>query len=986
MSIKKTSLLLAFLWLIGLQVVLAQTREITGKVTSSEDGSTIPGASVVVKGSALGTITDMNGEFRLKVPTSAKNLVVSFVGMTTVEVNLSNTANYSVALASNQVSVDEVIVIGYGTGKKVGTIVGSVTQVSAEKLKEKPVANVIDGLQGKVAGLQVYTSNGEPSQLSSIRLHGTGSLGAGSEPLYVLDGVPMNLGAMLSLNSNDFESITILKDASATSIYGSRAANGVIYLTTKKGVSSEKSKIVVNGQYGYSKLANTDYFNNFMNTKQLTDFWVATGYRTQAQIDQLLIDNPNDTKWYKAYYKDKAPTYQGDISISGGGGKTTYYISGSYFFQDGLTVRSEFEKYTLRSNINSKVNNWLSIGINLSGGYDVRAQNPYGSNSTNRGLAMLAPPFYSPYDKDGVKYPDMIPGWARYSPEYLIEKQPINANTIQVNGTGYVQITPIKGLTLKSQGGLDAFDYRLSAQRLPSYKGSLNNGSASETFQRNIIRTITNTAEYKFNVKERHDFTVLAGHEGIDNDYTSFYGTSTGHTDDRLLLLQSGPTGKDVSSGKSEYAYLSYFGRLDYSLDNKYFIDFSLRNDESSRFGKNNRSASFYATGIMWNAKKESFLQDIEFLSSLNVKASIGTAGNSDIGNYANLALVGTNQYSAATGWNIATPGNPNLGWENQKKTTVGVKFAVLKNMFRFNIEYYNRVTKNMLISVPYPYTSGFGSVLSNVGALKNTGIDIAFDFDIVKTKDYYVTPYINYSYNKEEVTELFQGLNYWIIPNTGVCWAVGKPVSYFYPLFAGIDPADGAPMWYKQGADKTITSTAETTKVFNTAALEQNVGIKRYAPVIGGFGFSAGWKGFTFQTDFAFALGKYLINNDRYFFENPTAFSGFNQTTRILDYWKNPGDQALFPKYGTQFTQFDSRLIENASFLRMKNLSIGYKIPESILKRTNFFTGARFFVTGRNLITVTNYLGPDPEVDSNLTLGVNPNTKQYTLGVELTF
>jgi hypothetical protein len=276
--------------------------------------------------------------------------------------------------------------------------------------------------------------------------------------------------------------------------------------------------------------------------------------------------------------------------------------------------------------------------------------------------------------------------------------------------------------------------------------------------------------------------------------------------------------------------------------------------------------------------------------------------------------------------------------------------------------------------------------VLSNVGALKNTGIDIAFDFDIVKTKDYYVTPYINYSYNKEEVTELFQGLNYWIIPNTGVCWAVGKPVSYFYPLFAGIDPADGAPMWYKQGADKTITSTAETTKVFNTAALEQNVGIKRYAPVIGGFGFSAGWKGFTFQTDFAFALGKYLINNDRYFFENPTAFSGFNQTTRILDYWKNPGDQALFPKYGTQFTQFDSRLIENASFLRMKNLSIGYKIPESILKRTNFFTGARFFVTGRNLITVTNYLGPDPEVDSNLTLGVNPNTKQYTLGVELTF
>ena len=983
---KKITLLLAFLSFIGLQVLFAQTREITGKVTSDEDGSSIPGVAVVVKGLTVGTITDMNGEFRFKIPQSAKALVVSFVGMSTAEVAITTSSNYSVVLKTSQVAVDEVIVVGYGTAKKVGTIVGSVTQVTAEKLKEKPVANVFDGLQGRVAGLQVYTSSGEPSQLSSVRLHGTGSLGAGSEPLYVLDGVPMNSGAMLSLNSNDFESITILKDASATSIYGSRAANGVIYVTTKRGLSGAKSKVVVNGQYGYSTLANLDYFNGFMNTKQLTDFWVAVGYRTQAQVDQTLIDYPNDYKWYKDYYKDKAPTYQGDVSISGGNEKTTYYVSGSYFFQDGLTVRSEFEKYTLRSNVTSKVNDWLSFGINLSAGYDIRASNPYGSNSTNGGLSMLTPPFYSPYDKDGVKYPDMMPGVARYNPEYLIEKQPINANTVQINGTGYIQITPIKGLTIKSQAGLDAYDYRYSSKRLPSYKGSLNNGAASETFQRNIVRTITNTIEYKFKVQERHQFTVLGGHEGIANEFTSFYGTSTGQTDDRLVLLQNGPTGKDVTSSKSEYAYLSYFGRVDYGLDEKYFIDFSARNDASSRFGKNNRSANFFASGAMWNAKKESFLKDVEFLSSLNVKASIGTAGNSSIGNYANLALVGTNQYNAVSGWNIATPGNPNLGWENQRKTTFGLKFSVFKDKYRFNIEYYDRVTKNMLISVPYPYTSGFGSVLSNVGALKNSGIDIAFDFDIIKKKDYYITPYINYSFNKEEVTELFQGLNYWIIPNTGVCWAVGKPVSFFYPIFAGIDPADGAPMWYKQGTDKTVTTKTETTKVFNSAALEQNVGIKRYAPVIGGFGLNAVWKGITLQADFAYALGKYLINNDRYFMENPTAFSGYNQTTRILDYWKQAGDQTLFPKYGTQFTQFDSRLIENASFMRLKNLSIGYYVPEKILKKTQLFTRAKFFLTGRNLITVTNYLGPDPEVDSNLTLGVNPNTKQYTVGVELTF
>lgn len=291
-----------------------------------------------------------------------------------------------------------------------------------------------------------------------------------------------------------------------------------------------------------------------------------------------------------------------------------------------------------------------------------------------------------------------------------------------------------------------------------------------------------------------------------------------------------------------------------------------------------------------------------------------------------------------------------------------------------------------MLVDVPFPFTSGFASVLSNVGALKNSGVDFAFDFDVVKTKDFFVTPYVNFSYNKEKVTELFNGLNFWIRPNTGVSWVVGQPVSYFYPLFAGIDPADGMPMWYKQGADKTVTSKAETTKVFNTAALEQNTGIKRNAPFIGGFGLNTGWKGITLQADFSFALGKYLINNDRYFFENPSSFSGFNQTTRVLDYWKQPGDVSLFPKYGVQFTQFDSRLIENASFMRLKNLSIGYKISDSLLKRTNFFKQARIFLSGRNLITFTNYLGPDPEIDSNLSLGVNPNTKQYSIGVELTF
>lgn len=987
LKLMKKSLIFLMLLLFTCSLVNAQTVMITGTVTSQEDGAAIPGANITVKGTTLGAITDTDGKYQLSIPSDQATLVVSFIGMKSQEVPVSGRRQINVELSSDLMNLEEVVVVGYGTAKKVGTVVGSVTQVNAAKIAEKPTANIFDALQGKVAGLQVYTSSGEPTQLASIRLHGAGSLSGSTTPLYVLDGTPIDAGAMLALNPNDFESVTVLKDASATSIYGTRAANGVVYITSKKGVSDTKAKIKINAQYGTSSLANLDYFNSFMNTKELTDFWVAAGYRTQAQIDQLLTDYPNDTKWYKTYYKNSAATYQTDLSISGGSAKTTYYVSGAYFFADGLAYRSAYDRYSLRSNINTKANDWLSMGVNIAAAADTRQTNPYGSNSTNRGLAMLAQPFYSPVDTNGVKYPDLIPGWNRYNPEYLANKLTGVVNNSQLNGNAYLQINPVDGLTIRSQGGIDAYDRRTSEKQMPSYKASLYNGNIRESFGRNVTLTTTNTIEYKFDLTDAHNFTVLAGQEGINSVYTSFMGYSSGLTDDRLMLLQTGgSTTRDVSSSQTEYAFLSYFGRIDYAFRDKYFVDFSVRRDASSRFGVNNRTANFYATGLMWNAKKESFLENVKFLSSLSVKASIGTSGNAEIGNYLNLATVGTTTYNSTSGWLIASPGNPDLGWESQLKSTLGVKFALFNDKYRFNVEFYDRVTKNNLLSVPYPYTSGFSSVMSNVGALKNTGVDVAIDFDIYRSRAAYITPYVTFNYNQNKVTELFDGRTFWNIPNTGVTWVVGQPVSYFYPLFAGIDPADGSPTWYVPGADPTVTSKENTTKTFNSAALEQNIGLQRYAPFTGGFGLNAGWKGFALQTDFAFASGKYLINNDRYFFENPTTFSGFNQSKRILNYWKEEGDVTEFPRYGVQFTQFDSRLVEDASFMRLKNITLSYQVPQSVLNSTKFFSGARVFVTGRNLLTFTNYLGPDPEVDSNLSLGANPNTKQFSFGAEISF
>ncbi len=984
----KRILMLFSAFLLTSSLVMSQVKQISGTVTNKDDGLPMPGVTVTVKGTTLATATKVDGKYTISASEN-QTLVFSFIGMKSQEIPVAGKTTIDIVMESDLMNLEEVVVIGYGTAKKISSSVASLTTVTAAKIAEKPTANVIDALQGKVAGLQVYSSSGEPSQLSSIRLHGVGSLSASSTPLYVLDGNAIDESTMLTLNPNDFESVTILKDASATSIYGTRAANGVIYITTKRGTIDTKAKITINAQWGTSTLANTDFFNSFMNTRQLTDFWLETGYQTQAQVDLTLKTYPFDTKWYKTYYKPSAPTYQGDVSVSGGGGKTTYYVSGSYFFSDGLAYRSEYDRYSLRSNINSKANNWLSFGLNLSASTDSRQTNPYGSNSTRRGLAMLNPPFYSPVDTLGVKYPDLIPGWNAYTPSYYALKIPGVIKNSQLDGMTYIQINPFNGLTIRSQEGIDAYDQKETASQLPSYKGALNNGNVRQTFRNNVNLTTTNTIEYKFDLMNRHNFTVLAGQEGISNVYTDFSAYSGAITDDRLMLLQTGTTAtRDVSSSKTEYAFLSYFGRLEYSFMDKYFFDFSVRQDASSRFGKNNRTADFFATGLMWNAKRESFLEKVEFLSSLNVKASIGTSGNSAINNYANLATVTTNLYNSGSGWSIGTPGNPNLGWEKQLKTTLGVKFALLNDKYRFNIEFYDRTTKNMLVAVPFPYTSGFNSITSNVGTLKNTGIDVAIDFDIIRRNDFYITPYVNLNYNKNKVTELFNGLSFWSIPNTGVAWIVGQPVAFFYPYYAGVDPADGMPTWYNPGTDVSVTTKETTTKTFVSANLNQNLGKPRYPPFTGGFGLNVGWKGIGLQCDFAFAHKKYLFNNDRYFFENPTNFTGYNQSKRILNYWKQPGDITEFPKYSTSllWTQFDSRLIEDASFMRLKNLTLSYSIPSSILKSTKFFSGARIFVTGRNLLTFTKYLGPDPEIDSNITLGANPNTKQFSFGAEITF
>lgn len=985
---KKFTLLLILLFsMVG--VAFAQQKEVTGIVVSAENGEPIIGASVIAKGfTGVGAQTDLNGKFRFSAPAKAKSIVVSYMGMQTQEVPIK--ANMRIAMKSEAIELDDVVIVGYGSGRKIANTTASIVKVGAKALSEKPIANPFDAVQGKVAGLQVYNSSGAPGELSSIRLHGRGSLGAGSSPLYVLDGVPTSAGTILSMNPNDFESMQFLKDASATSIYGSRAANGVIYVKTKHGVATQRANITVRGMYGVSRLANEDYFKAIMTADELAKFWIESGIKTQEFVDKMRTDYPNDTRWYKYFYRDNAPIYTADMAISGGSGTTNYYLSGSISDQQGLRRnRSSYSRYNFRANLNSKLNPYIRLSLNQSLSYDVTRYNSAQGNSYDGGLGPQILPFYSPYDKDGKEYFDeKIPGLNSYSQGYKNAKIIYPQNSFASHTTANAIITPVKNLTLSSTVAMELTDSDATWLVYPSYNNS-GNGNKEKSSSRGVNWTFSNTAEYKQKI-DQHNITILAGHEFTRYDYNGFSASGSGLSDDRLVLLGNTTKDKDVGESYTHSAFLSFFGRASYDFAQKYFLDLTLRNDASSRFPKTNRNAIFWSVGTLWKAKQEAFLKDVSWIDQANIKFSTGTSGNASIGNYEFWDRVGKiNQYEGSDGWGIKDAGNKKLSWEKQLKTTLGFDFRFFDRL-GVNLEFYNRLTSSMLMSVPNPYTTGFASLSQNVGKYRNRGIDLRLDMDFLKNnKGDYLSGYIAFNYNRDKVLELFQGLDKWIIPGTGVCYRVGTPVTFFYPLFKQVNPDTGEPEWYLPGKDNAVTNRnpKEITNTFNNN-LEQNTGISRYAPINGGFGLEANYKGFYAQSDFAFVLGKYMITNDNFFYDNPIIFQDVAPRRTVTDYWKKPGDKTRFPsiKPGRRFTEFDSRILQNASFMRMKNLTIGYKVPKHIIAKQAFFTGAKVYFTGRNLLTITKYEGPDPEVDSNLSLGPNPNTKQYSIGVELKF
>lgn len=1026
---------------------MAQNRTVKGTVISSEDNEPLIGANVVVVGNTtIGAATDLDGNFTLSVPANAKMLRVSYSGMTTKEVAIANVMK--IVLDPDSKVLEQVVVLGYGTGQKLSTVSGSVAKVSSEKLAEKPVANIMDALQGQVAGMQVITNSGDPTAVASVKIHGSGSLTSSSAPLYIVDGVPTDLGVVAGMNPNDFESFTILKDASSTSIYGARAANGVIVITTKRGKMGERGRITFNASYGVSSIINEKPFRSMMTGDQFARWQYGVGYAAANQYstfeawkehlkedakqaladyspyldDQIkkgILDPINfdkDTDWV-GYHFRTAPTTQGDVSIQGGSQGTSYFLSLGYFDQEGIS-RSEslLKRYTGRLNLESRVNDWLKVGANMSGALAKRRASGFeGDAYIDEGsfAALTAAPYLNPYTTSGdfadayyMDFDRKVFAGIPFRDSY----RPYNREAYQATMSGYAQFTPIKGLTLKAQAGFDFMQERTSSKLLPYNPLALDPlGTSRERFYHYLTKTFTNTAEYKFSVEDKHDVTLLAGHEFIDYEYDMFGAFGKGYENPKFMMLSQAKGDTYLTlpeQAKAEYAYLSFFGRGSYGFDKWLYVDLSVRNDRSSRFGANKRSAMFGSGGVMVDVFNK-FIKESTWLSDLRFKMSYGTTGNSEMGSaryYAHLPLVGSNPYTDnALGLSVATPGNPNLSWEQQSQFNVGLASSSFDGRLNAELDFYIRTTDDMLIEVPLPYLSGFTTQLQNVGAMKNIGFDITVSGDIVRSKDFKVYGSATFNYNKEEITRLFSGLEKYV-HGEYTSWIVGKPTVFYMAEYAGVYKgqagpnyvdAEGKPfkggdqMWYVPGEYNEDGSPKLTNKY--SGLLKQALTDKAITPpVTGGFSLGASWKGLSLDADFSYILGKWTINNDRFFTENTAP--GFNFTNKdkiILDAWTEQNPDSDVPRIG-QAMAFDSRLLENASFLRMKNLKLTYNLPQSLFAGQNVLSGARVYLMARNLFTITKFKGFDPEASrsdiSFSSMNQFPNTKQYMAGIQLSF
>lgn len=1018
-SMKKLFLLLLAVLSIGL-VASAQTRTVRGTVVEAENNEPAIGVSVKAVGASASTVTDVDGKFSLVVPVSVKQLTFSMVGMKEITVPISDNMNVAMEAASN--TLDAVVVTGYGSAKKLGTVVGSVNVVGEKVLEDTPATNFVDALQGQVPGLAIYSNTGEPSAVAgSIRIRGVNSISASNTPLFICDGAPVSSAIFNSLSNSDIENITVLKDASSTAIYGSRAANGVIVITTKRGKFEQKASVTIRANVGWSDavqdklkmMGSEDYikYRDMLNSWDKDNKVLYTGGASVSQAERDAWEKYGiSTKWRDELIDNGAPVYSLEGTVRGGGVNHNYYFSLNHRDQDGVIFRSGIRRESIRMSINSKVNDWFRAGINANLGYEKYQTN---GNAGSNGLYTFGNPFFQsyrlfPYDSpryyavqpDGtIKYGEKAV-WYKYSAaanaEFFAGKSEGFRDNTNLNTNLYEEITPIKGLTIRAAQALTAFDYRSTSkgfleESFTTPMGDFVDMSSfsayrGEAFQRYYQFTYTNTVEYKKNIG-LHDFTVLLGQESILSHSRNFSVTTHGQPNKYLGLMTSGTKVEmsDIGQGESETVMNSWFGQASYSYNNRYFVDLSLRRDGSSKFAKDNRWSTFWSAGAMWNIKKEEFMQPYTWLTDAKIRFNYGTTGNSGIGDYAFMGSVGNGPiYNTNPSYALGSPDNNSLTWETVEQYDLGLS-AGFWNRLNVSVDFYLKNTKDMLMSVPVSVQTGYTGLPFNIGSMRNKGIDLEISGVVYNDKDWNVGLRANIGYNKNEITELFDGKDSYNLTANGLILEVGSDVHQIRTVrYKGVEPETGRQMWLDQNGEISYEYKDEYAVP---------LGKSYNAPWTGGFGLDARWKDISLRADFSWAAQKYMFNWARNWYSWTAYATENNQITDMLNMWQKPGDVTDIPNrfdiYGGDQTannpRADDRWLENASFLRLKNLTIAYSLPKKWMKAAHL-ESVNLHFTGRNLLTFTGFTGQDPEIENNAVYISYPNTRQYEFGIDVTF
>ncbi|MDP4261575.1 MAG: SusC/RagA family TonB-linked outer membrane protein [Bacteroidota bacterium] len=975
-------LLLFFLSAIVLSSFAFAQQEVTGTVTDSRDNSPLSGVSVFVKGTRTGTTTDPNGHFRISVPAKSV-LVFSYTGFTEKEVVVTG-SSMNVSLSVSQGSLQEVIVTGYTTQTK-RQYTGSIAKVSGEEVNLQPIGSFEQLLQGKAPGLLIQSQSGQPGSAASVTIRGKGSVLGGTQPLYIVDGIEITAADFQSINPADFESYNILKDAVTTSQYGSRGANGVIVVTTRRG-HNMKTVLNYDYQYGVQQLPKTKLV--LMNSRDKLNYELyynrpdglnPFGW-SPAQVDSFSKINSD---WEGAIFRH-AKTQQHTLSATGGNDKTRFFISGSIFDQDGLVRTTKLRRYTGRVNLDHTSGNF-KVGISTSVGYSTLSGTNENDNviSTPLNAYRWTLPYITPYLPDG--------SWNLADPANPSPLPDLFLNTNkneQLKGIGSVsveyKIPFVKGLGLRTQWGMDFTDDQNEAytdintqanQVVTGQSGAFSHGST-----RRSRYTGTTSINYDKKLGD-HNFSVglfneIVHRKTVTNGYTG-YGL-VGPIKNAAGITPGTPTNNfipNVGGGASEEAILSYFLIGNYDFQNKYFVNVTGRRDGSSRLAAGKKFVNYGGVGLGWAMTSEQFMRRQKLFDNLKLKVSYGSAGNAAIGDsYEALEQFGASSYNGIGGLTLVNLKKDQLTWETRSTANAGVEFSMLKNKLSGSVEVYDAITHGLYLNRLLSSTNGVSSIVTNLGKLQNRGVEVALDYTLVKTRDLTVSINGNWSLNHSKILAL-DGNNQ--IVNGVSINRIGELANSAYLVrYAGVDPENGDALYYKADG-KT------TTNVYDPA--DAVVGGSYDPKGYGGFGFTINYKGFELSSLFNYQYGYVIYNNARADVENPIYYTS-NLNITLLREWQHPGDITDIPSSFSPFHYETTRYLEKGDFLRFRNVMLSYTFSKKLTDRWKI-SSLRLFAQGENLYTWDNFQGYDPEVFTGVLTGaVYPALKTVTVGARIGF